>query len=295
MLCSLLYCLCLTLADPGRTSQPAVRWERGEQGETAVVPMAAAPYPHESRKDGFRDGDKFFPREPHYVDHSVALFIPKGFRPGERTDLLVYFHGHYNNIRKALDDFHLREQIVASGRNLVLVFPEGPKDAGDSGGGKIEEPDGLKRLAAEAMQVLVSAEKVRSDKVGQVLLAGHSGAYRALSFCVEHGGLEDHVTGVCLLDSSYGRLDAFVDWAERRREGRLFSIFTDHLSAQNVYLMTHLRRKHVSYLLALDSDATDEMLRRERILFLHTEKLKHNQTVQWLERWLRCTPATQPN
>jgi hypothetical protein len=39
--------------------------------------------------------------------------------------------------------------------------------------------------------------------------------------------------------------------------------------------------------LHIDTDATDDLLARSRTLFLHTETLKHDETVQWLERWLR--------
>jgi hypothetical protein len=39
--------------------------------------------------------------------------------------------------------------------------------------------------------------------------------------------------------------------------------------------------------LRIDKDATDDLLARSRTLFLHTETLKHDETVRWLERWLR--------
>ncbi len=271
-----------------------VSWEPSELGQTAVVEMKNAPYPHASRADGFKNGGKQYPREPHYVDGSVALFVPRGFRAGERTDLLLYFHGHLNNVRRAMAEFRLREQVVASGRNVILVFPEGPKDVPDSGGGKLEEKDGLKRLVDEVLDVLVAERKIPGRSLGRVVLAGHSGAYRVISFCLEHGGLEENVTDVGLLDASYARLDAFVDWVARKRDGRLFSIFTDHLSGENVYMMTHLRKRGVSYELRDEDDVGDDTLRAARVLFVNTTKLSHNETVRWLERWLRSgTPSTE--
>ena len=132
-----------------RPAEPAgAAWQETELGQTAFFTMANAPYPHASRANGFTNGDKSFPREPHYVDSTVALFLPKGYKPGARTDLLIYFHGHSNSVRKSLDQYRLREQVCAAGKNVILVFPEGPKDAGDSGGGKLEEPGGLQRLVA---------------------------------------------------------------------------------------------------------------------------------------------------
>ncbi len=267
------------------TSQPV--WETSDLGQTTIVPMRSAPYPHASRQEGFKISGKVFPRNPHYVDSSVALFVPKAFKPSERTNVLVYLHGHYNNVRKALADFKIREQIVASGQNLILIFPEGPKDAGDSGCGKLEDKEGLGHLVSEALATLHAEGKIPGETAGRVLLAGHSGAYRGMSFCVEHGGMEKQLRDVALLDSSYGRLEAFVDWAARHPDVHLFSIFTDHLSVQNVFFMTHLGHKKQDFALKIDTDATDEVLTRTRLLFLHTETLKHDETVRWLERWLR--------
>ena len=78
------------------------------------------------------------------------------------------------------------------------------------------------------------ADRIDRKELGHVLIAGHSGAYRGLACCADHGGLDNKLTGVCLLDSSYGNLDMFVNWVKQHPKGRFFSIFTDHLSAQNV-------------------------------------------------------------
>ena len=113
----------------------------------------------------------------------------------------------------------------------------------DSGCGKLDEQDCLKRLADEVLDRLGKEGKIPGPKLGRVLLAGHSGAYRVISYCLDRGGLENNITDVCLLDASYDRLDSFVAWAARRSTGRLFSIFTNHLAAENVQLMTQLRAK----------------------------------------------------
>ena len=289
-MCSLVISLLVSLL-PAQTPTSAPVWEPGPAGQTAIFQMRCAPYPHASRADGFKINDKSFPRDPHYTDNSVALFIPKGYRPGAQTDLLFYFHGHSNNVRKALEFYKLREQVAASGQNVIMVFPQGPKDATDSGCGKLEEKDGLRRLAEETLQTLVSEGKIDSPKLGRVYLTGHSGAYRVMSFGVEQGGLEDHIAAVGLLDASYGRLEAFVDWAKRSPRHRLFSIFTDHLAAENVFLMTRLRRVDVPYALYCDEDADAGVLAANRVLFVHTDRLDHNGTVQWLEPWLRSVSA----
>ncbi len=263
-------------------------WEGSDLGETAIVPMKNAPYPHSSREKGYDAEDgKFYPKEPHYVDSSVALFIPRGYRPTEETDVVVYFHGHRKNIRLAFEEFRIREHLLNSGKNAILVFPEGPKDSPDSGAGQIEEPNAIKHLLKEALDVLLNEGKIQTKRLGKVILSGHSGAYRANSFILEHGGIEDHIREVLLLDSSYQRLEQFVNWVSRNKQGRLLSIFTDHLAKTNVWMMTRMRRNGDSYLLVDFEDVTDSLLLENRIVFIYTNTLDHDQTVQCLEPWLR--------
>lgn len=264
-----------------------IEWQTTPMGATAMVTMKHAPFPHASRENGFKNKDKTFPRSPHYVDSTVALFVPRDYRLNGRVHLLVYLHGHSSNVRRALERHKLREQIVASGRNVILVFPEGPKDAADSGCGKLEDAGGLKRLVDEAVGILHREGKILAPNFGRVLIAGHSGAYRGISFCVEHGGLDQHLSDVCLLDASYGRLDAFVHWTARDNNGTFFSIFTDHLASENVYLMTNLRERKIPCLLAAEQSVDIKTLKQNRVVFLHAEKLTHDATVGWLERWLK--------
>ncbi len=247
-------------------SRPSIEWEKSDLGETAFVPMNSAPYPHSSRDKGFMYNKVLIPREPHYTDSTVGLFIPRGFRRTPKVNVLVYLHGWSNNVRKAISEFKLREQIAASGQNIILIFPEGPRDATDSGCGKLEDKDGLKHLVEESLATLHAAGKIEHEKIGHVLIAGHSGAYRGLACCADHGGLDTQLAGVCLLDSSYGNLDMFVNWVQKHPKGRFFSIFTDHLSAQNVYLFTHIQKIDEHCTLHIDKDATDDLLARSRTL-----------------------------
>lgn len=266
---------------------PSIEWEKTDDGETAYVPMKSAPYPHESREKGYTYNKTEFPRDPHYTDSTVGLFIPRGYHRTAKVNVLVYLHGWSNHVSKAIAEYKLREQIAASGKNIILIFPEGPRDAQDSGCGKLEDKDGLKNLVEESLAKLHAANKIDKPELGQVLIAGHSGAYKGLACCADHGGLDAELTGVCLLDSSYGNLDMFVDWLHRHPQGAFFSIFTDHLSAQNVYLFTHMQKVGDHPQLDIDTDATDELLAESHALFLHTETLKHDETVRWLERWLK--------
>ena len=240
--------LCSTIAGPATrataaqaVSRPAIVWEKSDLGETAFVPMKAAPYPHPSRDKGYTYNKTDFSTRPALLRQHRRPVHSARVPPYAKVNVLVYLHGWSNNVRKAIAEYKLREQIAASGQNIILIFPEGPRDATDSGCGKLEDKDGLKQLVEESLATLHAAGKIDHETIGHVLIAGHSGAYKGLACCADHGGLEAELAGVCLLDSSYGNLEMFVNWVQKHPKGRFFSIFTDHLSAQNVYLFTHMR------------------------------------------------------
>src|SRR6185369_7999012 len=91
------------LAAPASTdASGAIQWEKSELGETAFVPMKSAPYPHPSRDNGFVYNKVTIPREPHYTDSTVGLFIPRGYRRGPKVNVLIYVHGWSDNVRHAI-------------------------------------------------------------------------------------------------------------------------------------------------------------------------------------------------
>lgn len=267
------------------TALSAVEWETTAAGRLAVVSMEYAPYPDTTRAAGYTRQDEFYPPEIHYSDPSVALFVPTGFQAGQAVDLLFYFHGHSNNLRKSLDQFHLREMVQGSGKNVILVFPQGPKDARDSGCGKLESAGGFEQLVAEVLDTLAAAGIISDDKIGTIILSGHSGAYKVIGRILQHGGLAAKISAVYLLDASYGQLDVFIDWVAGDKTVRLRSIFTDHLAPENVTIMKNLSRRDIPFKLLAEESVTAADF-KQRVLFLHAANLTHNETVNWLERFL---------
>lgn len=280
----LVLCLLAALALPNCLY--ALDWEEGPLGRTAIVPMENAPYPHESRAEGYTYQETFFSAEEHYSDSSVALFIPKGYTPGDTVDLLYYFHGWGNNVEKSLDQYRLREMVVASGKNVILVFPEGPRNASDSGLGKLEDPEGLKNLTDEVLKTLKDSGATTSDQLGSVILSGHSGAYRGIAFSLHQGGLDDYITDVYLLDASYANLDYFIEWMMKGGNRRLRSIFTDHLAADNTAMMAALSRAEIPFEVRLDTEIEEGLLERAAFVFVYTKERDHNQAVEILELFL---------
>ena len=253
--------LCGVLMAAPATAQTS--WEQTPHGQLILRPFEHAPYPHASRDEGFRD----FPREPHYVDSTVGIFIPNDYVPGGAMDYVVHFHGHRNNVARALSQNKLMEQLVATKLNAVFIVPQGPKDAADSGGGKLELDAGaFAKLMEEITAFLHSQGKIKTQRIGKIVLTSHSGGYKVTAGILHHGGMNEHITDVILLDSSYGSLDRFAGWCQGDPSRRLVSFYTEHLADENAELMSLLDKLAVRYVKG--NELTDEQFRVRGPIFM---------------------------
>ncbi len=198
------------------------------QGRLIVAAFTSAPFPYPARAEGHTYKGKLYPAAEHYADSTVAIFIPKGFREADRLDFVIHFHGWNNSVAGTLATFRLVEQLVTSGKNAVLVVPEGPRDAPDSFGGKLEDPDGFRLFMDEVLATLRARAgfKQKEFTVGRIILSGHSGGYRVIAGILDRGGLPKNADEVWLFDALYSQTDSFLAWAERTH-GRLLNIYTD--------------------------------------------------------------------
>lgn len=227
-------------------------WQRLPEGQLILRPFEHAPYPHPSRDKGFKT---FGPE--HYQDSTVGLFIPAGYEPGDRVNYIVHFHGHVNNVANVLKKYKLEQQLDDAHVNAILIVPQGPKDAADSGGGKLElDPGAFAHLITEVTAFLKSQGKIKTGVVGDITLTAHSGGYKVTAAILHQGGMEKNITDVILLDASYGNLDSFAAWCAGGNDRRLVSLFTEHLAPENAQLMKMLDDAHVKYEKLLEMDAS---------------------------------------
>lgn len=251
-------------------------------GRLIITQFVSAPFPHPSRAAGHRYKDKFFPAAEHYSDSTVAIFVPNQFRQTGRLDCVVHFHGWGNNVTNVLEQFRLVEQFVESGRNAVLVVPQGPRNASDSFGGKLEDADGFKRFMDELIATLKQHAPFKGNElsIGNVILSGHSGGYRVIAGILDRGGLADRVKEVWLFDALYAETDKFLAWQDKQH-GRLINICTDNGGTKDDtgQMMATLKQRRVPFLSKHETDATPQNLKRNRLIFLHTD-LGHNDVVE---------------
>ncbi|MCX5742904.1 MAG: hypothetical protein NT062_10455 [Proteobacteria bacterium] len=161
-----------------------------------------------------------FPVSP---DHpSAIVHVPANFDPTPPVDVVVYIHGFSNCITNVIGDvdtactpggaarsaFQLAAQLAASQRNAILVVPEVRYDQASGDPGALGTQDGLRALLEEALGHVA----VPLADVGRVIVASHSGGYRAVAAMATIGGVP--VDELWLFDSLYGettRFDAYVN------------------------------------------------------------------------------------
>ena len=253
---------------------PSIEETYAAQGRLILAPFASAPFPHPARAEGHPYQGTLYSAKEHYADNTVAIFIPKGFRETGRVDFIVHFHGWRNTVAGTLASYHLIEQLVASGKNAVLVVPEGPHDAPDSFGGKLEDPDGFKRFMDEVVATLRDRAAFNSKdfSVGRIILSGHSGGYQVIAGILDRGGLPKNADEVWLFDALYGQTDSFLAWADRTH-GRLLNIYTDHggTKEESEKLQARLTARGTKILATGETSLGTDALKTNQFVFIHTD------------------------
>jgi hypothetical protein len=250
-------------------------------GELIITQIASAPFPHPKRAEGHKYQGQLFPAKEHYSDNTVAIFIPKGFRETGQIDFVVHFHGWKNNVEGVLGRYKLVEQLLDSGRNAILVVPQGPRDAPDSFGGKLEDADGFKRFMADVVETLrqKSGLKKKDFALGRIVLSGHSGGYQVISAIVDRGGLTEHVREVWLFDALYAQTDRFLAWIDKR-QGRFIDLYTEHggTKGETEQLMATLKQRGTPFFAGKEGEAKPADLQSNKLVFLYTD-LPHDDLV----------------
>jgi hypothetical protein len=158
-------------------------------------------------------------------DDTVIVFVPQRyrFRADEGVSALVHFHGHNSSAERAMLAHALREQLVDSRQNAVLVIPQLALLAADSSCGRLASPRGLARLLGSALSTAARAgRKTLRDarfperaELGRVCVSAHSGGYHAAACSLRDGGVD--VSETYLFDALYAEKEVFRDWVLARR------------------------------------------------------------------------------
>ena len=257
-----------------------------DYGDLYRFELVNAPFPDDERAEGHYYKDEFFPKEEHYNDSTTLAFIPDYYKPEDSVDIIVYFHGWGNNVDKTLGKFHLIEQLHASGRKAVLITPEGPKNSKDSFGGKLEEKGRFKLMVEEVLSKL-SKEIDKNLSVRNIILAGHSGAYRVMSYILLHGGLTGRIKEVYLFDALYAEVEKYAYWLDHYN-GRFIDIYTPNGGTKYLSenLMVDLDAWEIPYTFIEGDEFTNDQLAGSRIVFISSQ-LSHSEVISSQDQFKR--------
>lgn len=244
----------------GAAVEPRLKsFEQDELGTTLVLGLPEAPFAGIS-----------------YGDDSVIVFVPDSyrFRPEEGISSLVHFHGHNSSAERAIVAHALREQLVDSRQNAVLIVPQLAMLAADSSCGRLQMPHGFSRLLRSALSTtarlarttLLDARLPERAELGRICVSAHSGGYHAAACSLRDNGV--NVSETYLFDALYGEREVFRDWVLARRgdpatsRHKLVSYFTPGATTEaiNRGLCAELERGGV---LVAEETREGELSRRE--------------------------------
>lgn len=237
-------------------------------------------FPDTGRANGHVYQNVLYDAAGHYSDSSVIIITPKNFTPGKKINMIFWFHGWNNNIDTALTEYGLSRQFAEAGVNAVLVLVETAKNSPDSYGGKLEQKNMFDGLVNDVMKKLVSMNVIKEkDRLGNVILAGHSGAYRVMAHILENGNVP--VNEVILFDALYANTDQFVNWLTAGKRHRFIDLYTDHGGTldETKNMMMRLKNLNIAVDSLEEANVTPMVIRNNKVIFIHTPH-EHNFIIQ---------------
>jgi hypothetical protein len=283
----------LALALAAGSAAPVMAETPTGRGLSLIVSMGLAPFPvaaeardHLGRpfwhgldeRSGERHrvllGGKAYPESRHFRDDSVLLHAAAGFDPARPFRLVLFFHGHGATLRgTVIGEYDLPGQFDRAGANAVLIAPQSAFDAPDSAPGKFVR-------SGHAAEFLDEAERLARRAFGgdaaawrraPVILASFSGGYRTVAQIATHGGIEDRIEGLVLLDSVYADVGHFASWLGRRHHRTFFyALFTPSSAPTTEALKAALRERNIAHETSDDGGA----MRGVRIVEIPTEHVR---------------------
>lgn len=241
---------------------------------------AHSSFPDTGRAGGHLYDSVLYAKSEHYSDSSVLLIIPKQLEKTPTVDLVFWFHGWRNNIDTASEFYKLTRQFITSRRNAVLVLAETAKNSPDSYGGKLEQPGMFRLLTNDVLQELKKQDVVSEHaKAGNIVLAGHSGAFRVIAYILKNG--EVPVQEVFLFDALYSHVDMYVNWLRQDPAHHFIHWYTNHgggTDEMSDTMMLQLRDHHDRFDLTEEANIKPRTIKDNNILFVHSTR-EHNDII----------------
>jgi len=135
-------------------------------------------------------------------------------------------------------------------------------------------------LVNEVMHKLVSVHLIKpKDRIGNLILAGHSGGYRVMAHILENGNVP--VSEVILFDALFANRDEFMNWLTASKHHRFIDLYTDHGGTldETKLMMKQVNDANLPEDSLEEANVTPSVIRNHRIVFIHTPH-EHNFIIQ---------------
>ncbi|MFT3692660.1 MAG: hypothetical protein QM831_05935 [Kofleriaceae bacterium] len=180
----------------------------------------------------------------------IHVWIPDNY-DRDTAMTIVFVHGYNTNVDAAWSDYKLPEQFEHSQLNAMFIACAAPS--------ALNRPVMWSSLTG--LLATVVAELGQPLPKGELIAAGHSGAYRTLVHWLGETSLHTLV----LLDAAYGEEDQFMEWAKDTSH-RLINVASDTVQESN-WIAMYLPQMKKMY--GLPEAWTDEA-RAARLLYVRT-------------------------
>jgi len=256
---------------------PAAKAQDFSDYRALHLTSAHTAFPDTGRASGHLYDSVLYTTAEHYSDSSVLLIIPRQLKTTKTVDLVFWFHGWRNNIDTAAEFYKLTRQFIASGRNAILVLAETAKNSPDSYGGKLEQPGMFSLLTGDVLRALKKGGYISEPaKAGNIVLAGHSGAFRVIAYILQNG--EEPVQEVFLFDALYAEVDKYQNWLHQDWSHHFVHWYTNHGGGTDEvsdFMMQQLKNHSDHYLLTEEIGLNPKTIKDNYILFVHSLR-EHN-------------------
>ena len=246
------------------------------RGEIFIEKMNSSPFPHPKRETGHQYQGVLYSPEEHYSERVCLFFIPSDLDTSTEVNFVFYFHGWNDSITEISPKYKVISQFFQSNKNAVLVIPQGPYKSPDSFWGNLQETNGFSIFLEEVIDKLYSSFRIQTKKLGQVIISGHSGAYKVISYILMRGGQTESIKEVYLFDGLYGDLEKYVYWAFLHN-GKFIHIFTKDkfTTQQSLQFVENLEGWKKEYLFRTEKEIQEKDIQEHKLIFIYSNKT-HN-------------------
>lgn len=190
----------------------------------------------------------------------VHVWRPRDYKPAT-ADIVVYVHGFYTDVDRAVREHQLVTQFRDSGKNALFIVPETRSWRTD-------------QLLWKDLEVLLTTVEKRlklKRPTGKITVVAHSGGYKTVAEWLKH----ESVARVLLVDALYGNDDEFRAWVDTKENAKqLVLIGFDTQQHTEWFLRKHpdaLRLDDLPYLY----DDVPAAWRTAPLLYFQSERFDH--------------------